>query len=39
MRDLFGTADARDSKCLAAVYGELHAYKDKMEHAADHKLT
>ena len=39
MRDLFGTADARDFKRLAAVYDELHVYKDKMVHAAAYQLT
>ena len=29
MRNLFGTADARDLECLAKVCDELHAYKAK----------
>jgi hypothetical protein len=36
---LFGTADTRDVKCLAAVYDEQHAFESRMVHAADHRLT
>jgi septal ring factor EnvC (AmiA/AmiB activator) len=39
MQYLFGTADARDVKRLAAVCDELHAFESRTVHAADHQLT
>jgi len=39
MKYLFGTADARDVKHLAAVCDDLNAFESKMVHAADHQIT
>lgn len=39
MKYLFGTADTRDVKRLAAVCDELYALETKMVHSADHQLT
>jgi hypothetical protein len=39
MKYLFGTADVRDVKRLAAVCDDFHAFESKMVHAADHQLT
>ena len=39
MKYLFGTADAREVKRLAAVCDKLHAFESKMVHSADHQLT
>ena len=35
----FGTADAKDVKCLAEVCDELHAFETRMIHATEHQLT
>ena len=39
MKYLFGTADVRDVKPLAAVCNDFHAFESKMAHAADHQIT
>ena len=39
LKYLFGTADAKDVKRLAAICEELHAFKAQMVHAADQQLT
>ena len=39
LKYLFGTADARDVRRVDQVCDELHAFKNKVMHAAEHQLT